>query len=418
MYPHDWIQRWRSTSHRAFDGTAALRDLSPVVWWLGLTSLLTDISSEMVASVLPAYLVLHLRLSPIQYGVVDAIYQGLGVIVAGLAAGVLADRTRRHKLVAATGYALSAACKLLLLLVGGVFGWIAGVLAADRVGKGIRTSPRDALIAANSDPAAYATAFAAHRAMDAAGAMLGPLIGVFLLAQWPTSFDAIWVVSFQFAALGVAAIWLFVPSQAPEATAARVQRREFIATLRNAALLRIAACGFILSLATVSDGFVYLQLQQRGSTSPAWFPLYYVGTSAVFMLLAIPLGRIADRIGRWRVLLAAYAGVLALYGMLLANAELGAGGQIAGLVLMGGFYAGTDGVLVAMASLAAFREARGSGIALLAASVALGKVLSSILFGALWTTHGSANALLVFLLLLPTAIMAAAVLLSRGRTGG
>jgi len=116
---------------------------------LGFTSLFTDISSEMVSAVLPIYLVLFLRLSPLQFGLVDGLYQGIGALVK-IAFGFAADRLARHKEVAFVGYALSAACKIGLLAVGSAVGLLAAVVIADRTGKGIRTAPRDALISLSS----------------------------------------------------------------------------------------------------------------------------------------------------------------------------------------------------------------------------------------------------------------------------
>ena len=125
--------------------TTSFPALNRTVWALGLTSLFTDISSEMVACILPVYLVLHLGLSPLAFGVIDGLYQGAAALVR-IAAGVLADRWRRHKEIAAAGYGLSAACRLLILAAGSTWSTIAGVVAVDRLGKGIRTAPRDALI--------------------------------------------------------------------------------------------------------------------------------------------------------------------------------------------------------------------------------------------------------------------------------
>src|SRR5215510_5280245 len=157
MYRLEWIEKLRSTG---LPSTAQVARVSPVVWKLGLTSFLTDISSEMVNSALPIYLVLHLHLSPLQYGAIDGVYNGLAVVLVSLAAGAIADRTRRHKQVALTGYGLSALCKLLLLAAGGAWGALVAILGLDRLGKGIRTAPRDALISLSTSPSLMASAFA------------------------------------------------------------------------------------------------------------------------------------------------------------------------------------------------------------------------------------------------------------------
>ena len=141
---------------------------------LGTCSLLTDISSEMVSAVLPLYLVATLGFSPLQYGVVDGIYQGAGALVR-VGSGFLGDRLSRHKLIATTGYGLSAVCKLGLAVVGGAWAGLGALILLDRTGKGIRTAPRDAMISLTAPKGELGLAFGVHRAMDTVGAMIGPL---------------------------------------------------------------------------------------------------------------------------------------------------------------------------------------------------------------------------------------------------
>src|SRR5262245_24954519 len=202
MYRLEWIERRKLEAPAPTFADQAAK-VSPVVWKLGWTSFLTDISSEMVNSVLPVYLVLHLHLSPLHYGAIDGVYNGLAVVLVSLAAGAIADRARRHKQVALTGYGLSALCKLLLLAAAGAWGALVAIIGLDRLGKGIRTAPRDALISLSTSPRLMASAFAVHRALDAGGALLGPIIAFALLAQVPGAFDVVWVTSFVFAVLGV-----------------------------------------------------------------------------------------------------------------------------------------------------------------------------------------------------------------------
>ncbi len=143
---------------------------------LGFVSLLTDVSSEATASVLPLYLTTVLGLSPLAYGLVDGLYQGASVVVR-LAGGWLSDRTDRPKWIAVVGYGLSAVARLALLPVAAL-GGILAVVTADRLGKGLRTAPRDALIAASTEPHMLGRAFGVHRALDTTGAVLGPLARV------------------------------------------------------------------------------------------------------------------------------------------------------------------------------------------------------------------------------------------------
>ena len=161
---------------------------------LGLVSLVTDVSAEMVTAVLPLYLVVGLGMSPLAFGALDGLYQGATALLR-LAGGQIADRTERHKLVAGTGYALSAVCKLGLLAVSTPLA-VAAVLTADRTGKGLRTPPRDALISLSATPEGQGRAFGVHRAMDTAGALLGPLAAFGVLWAAHDAYDAVFTVSF------------------------------------------------------------------------------------------------------------------------------------------------------------------------------------------------------------------------------
>ena len=185
-----------------------------MVIMLGLTSLFTDISSEMVATILPLYLLFDLHLSPAAFGVIDGLYQGAAALVR-IFGGFAADRARRYKEVAVVGYGLSALARLGLLVVGSVWTLIAGVVMVDRLGKGIRTAPRDALISFNSPRAELGNAFGVHRALDTAGAMIGPVLAFGLLSIAPRAYDAVFVVSFCAAIVGLGILTLFVHNPAP-----------------------------------------------------------------------------------------------------------------------------------------------------------------------------------------------------------
>src|SRR4051794_12210099 len=186
---------------------------------LGMVSLLTDISAEMVATVLPLYLVFTLGASPLVFGAIDGTYRGVSALVQ-VASGFASDRLRKPKEVAGLGYVISAVGKVALVTAGNTIGGIGAIVAFDRVGKGIRTAPRDALISLSSAKENLATSFGVHRAMDSAGAMLGPIIAFGILLAAPARFDAVFVVSTMFAVLGVAVLVLTVqgrPRRAPKA---------------------------------------------------------------------------------------------------------------------------------------------------------------------------------------------------------
>jgi MFS family permease len=375
-----------------------------VAWWrvsrnvvnLGLTSLFTDISSEMISTILPLYLVFALRMTTFQLGVVDGVYQGASALTR-LVAGVAADRGGRHKEVALAGYGLSAICKLGMLGAGGAFGPLVAVILADRTGKGIRTAPRDALISLSSTRDRLGVAFGVHRALDTAGALIGPLVAFALLTALPGRFDVIFVVSFCFAAIGVAVLGVLVESRRSDARAA--ERFSLLPALgllrlRRFRLLVIAGSG--LGLATIADAFIYLALQRRVDFPPTFLPLLYVLTSVVYLALAIPAGRLADRVGRGRVLVGGYLALAGVYVAILTSAD-GPVLVLAGVLLFGAYYACTDGVMSALASGLLPEETRSGGLALLGTGVALANLVGSVAFGALWTTVGLEMAVIVFL---------------------
>ena len=405
----------RGTSRRARIGTTVLG--------LGTVSLLTDISSESVAAVLPLYITLVVGLGPLAFGFIDGLYQGVSAVVR-IIGGRWADRSDRPKRVALAGYALSAATRFGLLAVSG-FWAITSVVAVDRLGKGLRTGPRDSLIATASDPEHLGRNFGVHRAMDTTGALIGPLLAFAILAMFPIGllgFQTIFVFSCAFAVMGVAVLAIAVPDlrRNPRpgngAVALPAAVRPAWSDLARPGLRRLLIAAGALSLVTIGDGFIYLAVQDGGQLPPAYFPLLFVGTNLAYLLLAIPMGNLADRIGRARVFVAGYVLLLGCY--LLAMAQVaGPLGLALVLLLLGAFYAATDGVLAALACRLVPEESRASGISAAQTVVALARFCASVGFGVLWQFVGLSAALLVTSLGLVVAIGVAGVLL-RVRTTG
>ncbi|MBL1101753.1 MFS transporter [Streptomyces coffeae] len=367
---------------------------------LGTVSLITDISSEMVTAVLPLYVIAGLGLSPLGFGSLDGINNGVGALVR-LAGGHLADRGgRRHKVVAGVGYGLSAVCKPLLLLAH-TLPLISAVLAADRTGKGLRTAPRDAMISLATEPEHRGRAFGVHRAMDTTGALLGPLAAFAVLRATVDGYDAVFAVSGCVATLGVLVLVLFVPRHVvaptgavPVPEPARPTLRDALGLLRRPELRRLTACAALLGLTTVSDSFLYLLLQREESLPAQLFPLLPLGTAAVFLLLAVPLGALADRISRRRLFLAGHGALLLGYGLVLSPWR-GVPAIVAVLVLHGTFYAATDGVLAAATAGVVPAQHQGAGQALVGTGQALARFACSIAFGAAWSLWGGRTALTI-----------------------
>ncbi|WP_035841812.1 MFS transporter [Kitasatospora azatica] len=403
-------------------GRSAVRAVSATVLALGTVSLITDISSEMVTAVLPLYLVAGLGVSPLGFGLLDGIYNGVGALVK-LSAGVVADRGGgRHKAVALVGYGLSALCKPLLLVAGSVAA-LGAVLAVDRTGKGLRTAPRDALISLSSEPEHRGRAFGVHRAMDTAGALLGPLLAFVLLRATQgqllvvggdrAGYRAVFAVSGCVAAVGVVVLLLFVPGRS-SGGAAGGRPAVTRALWRLAGLRRLTVCAVLLGLTTVSDSFVYLLIQRQLDLPAQYFPLLPLGTAAGFLLLAVPFGLLADKVGRRGLFLAGHGALLTGYGLLLGA---GGGGWVpfAVLALHGTFYAATDGVLAAAAADVIPEAHRGAGLALVGTGQTAARFVCSLGFGAAWTAWGPHSALAAAAGALALAAVLVAVLLRTER---
>jgi MFS family permease len=381
---------------------------------LGAVSLITDVSSEMVSAILPLYLAIGLGLGPALYGVVDGLYTGATALLR-LVGGYVADRIRHRKLIAGIGYGMSAVAKLGLLAAGSALPAIGAAVVADRAGKGLRTAPRDALITLSAPADNLGRAFGVHRAMDSAGAFAGPLLAVAVLAASAQAYDAVFVTSFVVALIGVLVLVLFVGDRrGPRPPAGTVTPRAALALLRVAPIRLLLFGAVLLGLSTIGDGFVYLLLQRRENLAVGWFPLLAVGTSLAYLLLAIPLGALADRVGRTRVFLGGYAALVAVY-VLLASPWAGLPTLVATLFLYGGFYAATDGVLMAVAGPLLPAALRTTGLALVQSGQAVAYLVSSVLFGLAWQWWGAAGAIEAALVAAVLTLAGSGTLLIRAR---
>lgn len=402
------------------------RTVSSTVVAFGVVSMLTDISSESITAILPLYITGFLGMSTIAFGFLDGLYQGISAVVR-VAGGYTSDRIGRPKWVAFTGYAIAAIARVGLLFASG-FGALTAVISADRIGKGIRTAPRDAVITASSRPENLGASFGVHRTLDNIGAAVGPLLAFFILLLIPDGYGTVFVASLGFAVIGVTVLGLFVPNvrtrsdapadDGPDATPSPRPRFQWSVVL-SGPMRRVLAAAGLLGLLTIGDGFIYLVLQARSDFAAQWFPLMYVGTNIAFLALAIPLGRLSDRVGRARVFVYGHAGLLAAYLVAaLPIADIAA--TLLCLVLLGAFYAATDGVLAALAAQLTTPETHGTGIAAAQTVVALSRFLSAAGFGILWYVLGRETSILVVAGLLLIAIPVVAVLLRpyMAATGG
>jgi MFS family permease len=386
---------------------------------LGLTSLMTDVSSEMVASILPLYALFFLQTSPIGFGIVDGLQRG-GPALMRLLGGSLTDRWRRHKEIAAVGYLASAVSRLSLLLIGrSPIGLVAAV-TLDRLGKGLRTSPRDALISLSVPRAGLAAGFGIHRALDTTGAMLGPILAFAILRWVRGGYDVVFVVSLAFALIGLAILVAFVTNPGVAAGGERLPALSTGAAIRRLADRRyavIAISAGVLGLATISDSFIYLALQNRLGFDPSYLPLFFVATPAVYLTLSVPVGRVADRVGRAKVIVAGYSALLILYGTLLLPLP-GPVLLVSSVVLLGAFYAASEGVFLAAASAVLTSELRATGLSIVGTCNDVGRMVSSVLFGWLWSRGSAQTAVGTFsVALILVLLWAGTTLVRAGREG-
>lgn len=381
------------------------------VWALGLTSFFTDFSSEMVTAVLPVYLVAYRGFSFAAFGAIDGLHQGVSALVRWLG-GASADRSRRYAEVAGLGYALSAVCKLGWLVSGATLGSAALLVGLDRVGKGIRTAPRDALISLSTARDSMGRAFGVHRGLDAGGAMLGPLAAFVILAFAPYRFDAVFLLSFGVAIVGVGVLLGFVKNVSEQRERQSDLLRDTRDLIRDPHFRRIVLAGSALALVTMSDPFVYLALQQQVGFAPHAVPLLFVGTSLGYLVLAVPVGHLADRIGGGIIFLAGHLVLLAAYGTLLTPG-LGSLAMWICPALLGTYYAATDGVLPAMASLQVAGRLRGNGLALLGTAISLSRLTASLVLGWIWSNFTRETAVFSFMAGLAVMIVPVGLVLAK-----
>jgi MFS family permease len=306
--------------------------------------------------------------------------------VARLASGIVADRWRQYKLVATLGYTLSALCKLGLLATGSAWTAVAAILSADRLGKGIRTAPRDALISLATRPQDLASAFGVHRAMDTVGVLVGPLLAFWILSSLPNRFDAIFIVSFAFGLIGIAALVLLVQDRSGAAVESHFSI-DLPGPLRNRRFVAITTVAALTSFVVISDAFLYLLLQWKRGSGAESIPLLYAGTATAYLVLAAPLGRVADRVGRVGVFLMGQACMVLVYAA-VAVVDIRLWTLVPILLLHGAYYAATDGVVAALISGSTPSEVRASGLAALTTATSLTRLAGSVIVGLVWSWRG------------------------------
>jgi MFS family permease len=357
------------------------------VWMLGFVSLLMDTSSELIHALLPLYMVGALGASVLVVGIIEGVAEAIALIVK-VFSGYWSDVFRRRKPAVLLGYGLAAVSKLAFPLAPSL-GFVVAGRFADRVGKGIRGAPRDALVADLTPASVRGAAFGLRQALDSVGAVAGPLLAVVLIGYFAGNFRAAFWVAVVPAFLCVALLVFGVQEKDepahPPPTAKRVTWRD-VRRLDQRFYL-VTAIASVLTLARFSEAFLVLRGQDvgMGTTGAPWV---MVAMSLVYAALAFPAGRLADR-GHATSLLSAGLAALVASDVVLGLAA-GAAGAIAGASLWGLHMALTQGLLAALVAATAPPDLRGSafGVYNLASGVAL--LIASALAGYLWQSVGPA----------------------------
>ena len=373
------------------------------VWVLGFVSLLSDLSSEIVHSLLPLYLTVGLGASALVVGIIEGAAEATALVVR-IFSGTLSDRLRHRKWIAAAGYGLGAAAKPLFAIAQGP-ALVFTARFVDRIGKGIRGAPRDALIADLTPKEIQGAAYGLRQALDTVGALLGPLVAIALMLAWHDDFRAVFWAAVIPGVLSFLLLALFVrePERAPRAEPSGSVWAGFRELPR--AFWIVAAAGAALTLARFSEAFLILRAENLG-VPIAYTPLVLVGMSLVYMVTAYPAGTLGDRLPR-PLLLAFGTAFLVIADVVLAFAT----GPVAlalGVALWGLHMGLTQGLLAAMvaASVPAHLRGTGFGVFNLASGVAM--LAASAIAGALWHYSGPATTFWV-----GAAMASAAVVVSR-----
>ena len=373
------------------------RDVPTTVWTLGFVSLLMDTSSELIHSLLPVFLTTVVGASTVAVGLIEGIAEATAA-VAKVFSGALSDRIGKRKLLVGIGYGLAAITKPVFPLAGTAW----EVLAArfvDRIGKGIRDAPRDALIADITPSAIRGAGYGIRQALDTVGGFAGPLLAVALMALYADNFRAVFWWALAPAALAV--LLIVVGVREPDGTKATAKRGWPIRTAElrrmSPAYWMVIAIGVVFTLARFSQAFLVLKAQAEG-LALVLIPLVFVWMNLIYALTATPAGILSDRLGRENVLLCGLA-ALVVADLTLAFVP-GLGGVVIGVGLWGLYMGFSQGLLSALVADTAPEDLRGTAFGLFNLVTGAALLIASVVAGWLWYDFG------------PTATFSAGAVLS------
>ena len=354
------------------------------VWILGFVSLLMDLSSEIYHSLLPAFITIVLGLPATALGAIDGVAEATANF-AKLASGRLSDRSLKRKRWVVAGYGLAALSKPLFPLATSAPAVLVARFA-DRIGKGIRGAPRDAMVADETPPAIRGRAFGLRQALDTAGALLAPIAAIALMAWLASDIRLVFWIAIIPAACSFLLAWLAL--REPQQQLAPLERSPFFAGFRHLdkATKRLLQVGFLFGLARFSEGFLILKGIEIG-LSEALSPLTLAVFNLAYVALAYPAGALSDRMSPRSILL---AGMALLVAGNLVLAQTGSfAGLILGVGLWGAHMALTQGIFSRMVADSAPADKRATAFGAFWFVSGTGTLLASLAAGMLWDRSGS-----------------------------
>lgn len=357
------------------------------IWVLGFVSLLMDISSELIHSLLPMFMLTTLGMSVFTIGLIEGIAESTALVVK-VFSGALSDYWGKRKGLAVLGYGLGALTKPLFALATGS-GLVVTARFLDRIGKGIRGAPRDALVADIAPPGLRGAAFGLRQSLDTVGAFLGPVIATLLMVLWANDFRAVfWAACLP---AGLCVLLLVVGVKEPECNA----HREPINPISRAALASlgrhywwVVGLGALFTLARFSEAFLILRAEQIGIPM-ALVPLVMVAMNLVYAASAYPFGKLSDSMSHQK-LLALGLGVLIIADVVLGMAQ-GWPLMLLGVALWGIHMGMTQGLLATMVADTAPAALRGTAFGFFNLMSGVAMLVSSGLAGLLWDNFGSST---------------------------
>ena len=371
--------------------STTLRAVPAAIWALGLGSLFMDASSELVHSLLPVFMVSVLGASMVTIGVVEGIAEATASITK-IFSGAISDYFGKRKLLVVLGYGLGAVTKPMFPLASSVT-WVFLGRFVDRIGKGIRGAPRDALVADITPPALRGTAYGLRQALDSVGAFVGPLFAVVLMQWFANDIRAVLWFGVVPAVIAVALLIVFVREPERHDSEAKARTRLTLATVKQ--LPRrywlIVQLGAVFTLARFSEAFLVLRAQNLG-LAIGYIPAVMIAMNVVYAGVAYPAGVAADRFGH-RTLLTVGLAMLVLADLVLAGATAPAHAFL-GTALWGLHMGLTQGLLSKLVADTAPATLRGTAFGVFNVVSGVALLLASIIAGALWSAVGPSGTFL------------------------